>query len=218
MWDHPSLRCHLLPVRLQVFLTQTHLAIAMEYAQGGDMFRYICRHRPHCRLLESQARWIFQQLIIGLDYCHNKVRFNVTSALLLGSKVAAAGPRGSRHASDTGFWCSSAEETIRVAHPPARTHTHTHMTAPTRVAHPPHCEQASLLGCMLLVCCSPTRWMNLRRQPSIRSARDDGMSPNESIGTAIFRSASGALARSKHCMSSHLEGDVESTRSAPPSA
>ncbi len=38
------------------------------------MFRYICRHRPHCRLLESQARWIFQQLIIGLDYCHNKVR------------------------------------------------------------------------------------------------------------------------------------------------
>lgn len=57
----------------QVFLTQTHLAIAMEYAQGGDMFKYICRHKPHCRLLESQARWIFQQLIIGLDYCHNKV-------------------------------------------------------------------------------------------------------------------------------------------------
>ena len=59
---------------LQVFLTQTHLAIAMEYAQGGDMFKYICRHKPHCRLLESQARWIFQQLIIGLDYCHNKVQ------------------------------------------------------------------------------------------------------------------------------------------------
>lgn len=58
---------------LQVFLTPTHLAIAMEYAQGGDMFKYICRHKPHCRLLESQARWIFQQLIIGLDYCHNKV-------------------------------------------------------------------------------------------------------------------------------------------------
>jgi serine/threonine-protein kinase SRK2 len=57
-----------------VFLTQTHLAIAMEYAQGGDMFKYICRHKPHCRLLESQARWIFQQLIIGLDYCHNKVQ------------------------------------------------------------------------------------------------------------------------------------------------
>lgn len=56
----------------EVFLTQTHLAIAMEYAQGGDMFKYICRHKPHCRLLESQARWIFQQLIIGLDYCHNK--------------------------------------------------------------------------------------------------------------------------------------------------
>ena len=58
----------------QVFITQTHLAIAMEYAQGGDMFKYICRHKPHCRLLENQARWIFQQLIIGLDYCHSKAR------------------------------------------------------------------------------------------------------------------------------------------------
>ena len=62
-----------LHVPAQVFITQTHLAIAMEYAQGGDMFKYICRHKPHCRLLENQARWIFQQLIIGLDYCHSKV-------------------------------------------------------------------------------------------------------------------------------------------------
>lgn len=57
----------------QVFLTVTHLCIVMEYAAGGDMFKYICSHRPHCRLLESQARWIFQQLITGLDYCHLKV-------------------------------------------------------------------------------------------------------------------------------------------------
>mmetsp|Transcript_11502 Transcript_11502/g.34552 ORF Transcript_11502/g.34552 Transcript_11502/m.34552 type:complete len:348 (+) Transcript_11502:371-1414(+) len=56
----------------EVFLTVTHLCIVMEYAAGGDMFKYICSHRPHCRLLESQARWIFQQLITGLDYCHLK--------------------------------------------------------------------------------------------------------------------------------------------------
>ena len=65
-----------------MFLTQTHLAIAMEYAQGGDMFKYICRHKPHCRLLENQARWIFQQLIIGLDYCHNKARLPSLSVAL----------------------------------------------------------------------------------------------------------------------------------------
>jgi hypothetical protein len=59
---------------LQVFLTQTHLAIAMEYAQGGDLFNYTLGHRPHGRLAEQQARWIFQQLIIGLDYCHRRVR------------------------------------------------------------------------------------------------------------------------------------------------
>ena len=59
----------------QVFLTPTHLAIVMEYAKGGDLFNYTMRHGPHGRLAEPQARWIFQQLIIGLDYCHRRVRF-----------------------------------------------------------------------------------------------------------------------------------------------
>lgn len=58
---------------VQVFLTPTHLAIAMEYAQGGDLFNYTLGHRPHGRLAEQQARWIFQQLIIGLDYSHRRV-------------------------------------------------------------------------------------------------------------------------------------------------
>ncbi len=58
----------------QVFLTATHLGIAMEYAQGGDLFAYTLGHKPHGRLAEQQARWIFQQLIIGLDYCHRRVR------------------------------------------------------------------------------------------------------------------------------------------------
>ena len=56
-----------------MFLTRTHLAIAMEYAQGGDLFRYVLRHKA-ARLAESQARWIFQQLVIGLDFCHRSVR------------------------------------------------------------------------------------------------------------------------------------------------
>lgn len=68
---------------LQVFLTRTHLAIAMEYAQGGDLFRYVLRHKA-ARLAESQARWIFQQLVIGLDFCHRSVRTPVAACLGLG--------------------------------------------------------------------------------------------------------------------------------------
>ncbi len=56
-----------------MFLTRTHLAIAMEYAPGGDLFRYVLRHKA-ARLAEAQARWIFQQLVIGLDFCHRSVR------------------------------------------------------------------------------------------------------------------------------------------------
>ena len=58
---------------LQVFLTPTHLAIAMEYAKGGNLFQYVLQHAPLCRLTETKAQWIFQQLVIGLDYCHCRV-------------------------------------------------------------------------------------------------------------------------------------------------
>ncbi len=56
---------------MQVFLTKEYLAIAMEYAAGGDMFQYV-KHRGG--LEEVEARWFFQQLIIGMDYCHKMVR------------------------------------------------------------------------------------------------------------------------------------------------
>ena len=59
--------------KVQVFLTPMHLAIAMEYAKGGNLFHYLLQHGPHCRLTEAKAQWIFQQLIIGLDYCHRRV-------------------------------------------------------------------------------------------------------------------------------------------------
>ena len=80
---------------LQVFLTKQYLAIAMEYAAGGDMFQYV-KHRGG--LEEVEARWFFQQLIIGMDYCHKMVRplsraspGNQTHALA--SCRSAAGPQ-----------------------------------------------------------------------------------------------------------------------------
>lgn len=58
---------------VQVFLTRDYLAISMEFAQGGDLFAYTLGPNSFGKLAEVQARWIFQQLILGLDYCHRKV-------------------------------------------------------------------------------------------------------------------------------------------------
>jgi hypothetical protein len=71
-----SVRTMILP---QVFLTEEYMAIAMEYAAGGDMFQLVVRQRG---LPEADARWYFQQLIIAIDYCHRMVRLLCNASLL----------------------------------------------------------------------------------------------------------------------------------------
>ena len=66
------------PPCLQVFLTPEFLAIAMEYAAGGDMFQLVVRQRG---LPEADARWYFQQLIIAIDYCHRMVSLRAVCQL-----------------------------------------------------------------------------------------------------------------------------------------
>lgn len=61
---------------VQVFVTQQYLAIAMEYAAGGDMFEHVVRKGG---LKESEARWFFQQLLVGVDYVHRMVSLWSTS-------------------------------------------------------------------------------------------------------------------------------------------
>lgn len=61
---------------LQLYLTATHLCIVMEYAAGGELFDRIVKAG---RFSEDEARYFFQQLICGVDYCHQSV---------------SAGPRG----------------------------------------------------------------------------------------------------------------------------
>lgn len=51
----------------EVFVTRTHLVTVMEYATGGELFEYV---RRSGRLSEDAARFFFQQLISGVDYCH----------------------------------------------------------------------------------------------------------------------------------------------------
>lgn len=55
----------------EVFLTSTHLAIVMEYAAGGELFDRIVKAG---RFSEDEARFFFQQLVAGVDYCHSEVR------------------------------------------------------------------------------------------------------------------------------------------------
>ena len=65
--NHKNLLHHHVIQFKGVFLTARYLAIVMEYAEGGDLVEYIRQRRG---LSEDMVRWFFQQLIIGLDYCH----------------------------------------------------------------------------------------------------------------------------------------------------
>lgn len=64
MLRHP----HVIEFR-EVFITSEYICIAMEFASGGSLFTYVQRA---VRLKEAASRWFFQQLIIGLDYCHRR--------------------------------------------------------------------------------------------------------------------------------------------------
>ncbi len=55
----------------EVFLTSTHLGIGMEYAAGGELFDRIVKAG---RFSEDEARYFFQQLISGVEYCHSEAR------------------------------------------------------------------------------------------------------------------------------------------------
>jgi len=54
---------------IEVLLTPTDLAIVMEYASGGELFDRVLTNGRMC---EDEARYFFQQLISGVDYCHSK--------------------------------------------------------------------------------------------------------------------------------------------------
>lgn len=59
---------HPLIVRLyQVIETKTDVFLVMEYASGGELFDYITDHWP---LKRSIVRFLFQQLIVGIEHLH----------------------------------------------------------------------------------------------------------------------------------------------------
>ncbi|GMH38008.1 hypothetical protein BSKO_05892 [Bryopsis sp. KO-2023] len=67
--NHRTLRHPHIITFKEVFLTDQSLCIVMEFAEGGDMHSYLAKRS--C-LSETVARWFFQQLIIGVEYCHKR--------------------------------------------------------------------------------------------------------------------------------------------------
>ena len=47
------------------------LCIVMEYAAGGELFEQV-KNAGH--FTEDEARYFFQQLVSGVEYCHKQVR------------------------------------------------------------------------------------------------------------------------------------------------
>jgi serine/threonine protein kinase len=61
---------HPLFVQLRdVFLTSKHMAIVMEHVPGGDVLELV---NDQGGLPEDEARWLFQQVVVGLLYLHSK--------------------------------------------------------------------------------------------------------------------------------------------------
>jgi serine/threonine protein kinase len=77
-----------------VFLTSTHLGIAMEYASGGMLFDRIVKMT---RLKEDIARYFFQQLVCGVAWCHSKVRLDGCLAVLMSAAVAGSTSPAAAH-------------------------------------------------------------------------------------------------------------------------
>jgi len=65
--NHRLLRHKNIVQFIKISLTETHLAIIMEYAAGGELFNRICEAG---RFSENEARYFFQQLVSGVQYCH----------------------------------------------------------------------------------------------------------------------------------------------------
>lgn len=63
LFSHPNI-CRL----YEVIYTSTEIFLILEYIDGGELFDHIVKHGV---LKEDAARYIFQQIICALEYCHH---------------------------------------------------------------------------------------------------------------------------------------------------
>jgi serine/threonine protein kinase len=113
-WEYPLMeilnhRCLDNPhiVRLnEVFLTSTHLAIVMEYGGPMNLAAYITAIQKG-PLAEALARFLFQQLICGVDYSHRQVRSGPTQTH---GQLGAIGCCMPRSTTKTRILCTAVKE------------------------------------------------------------------------------------------------------------
>ncbi|CAJ1990689.1 5'-AMP-activated protein kinase catalytic subunit alpha / AMPKa [Leishmania donovani] len=63
LFSHPNI-CRL----YEVISTPTDMYLIMEYVEGGELYDYIVQKG---RVRESEARYIFQQIVCAIEYCHH---------------------------------------------------------------------------------------------------------------------------------------------------
>ncbi|KAK7200280.1 5'-AMP-activated protein kinase catalytic subunit alpha [Novymonas esmeraldas] len=63
LFSHPNI-CRL----YEVISTPTDMYLIMEYVEGGELYDYIVLKG---RVRESEARYIFQQVVCAIEYCHH---------------------------------------------------------------------------------------------------------------------------------------------------
>lgn len=63
LFRHPNV-CRL----YEVITTSTDIFLIMEHVEGGELYEYIVKQG---RLREDAARYIFQQIVCALEYCHH---------------------------------------------------------------------------------------------------------------------------------------------------
>lgn len=67
-WMLMMLRCPIMLV-VQVVDAPQRLYLVMEWAPSGSLLDYV---RARKRLQETDAAYIFQQIVAGLEYCHRR--------------------------------------------------------------------------------------------------------------------------------------------------
>lgn len=63
LFSHPNI-CRL----YEVISTPSDMYLIMEYVEGGELYDYIVQKG---RVRESEARYIFQQIVCAIEYCHH---------------------------------------------------------------------------------------------------------------------------------------------------
>ncbi|KPF41180.1 serine/threonine-protein kinase, partial [Rhizobium sp. AAP43] len=174
--NHMKLR-HPHIVELQeVFLTNTHLVLVLEYAPGGDLAEYVTKHRG---LPEDVGRWFFQQLVIAVDYLH---RMGVTSRdIKLENTLLDCSPRPLIKLSDFGF---SKDTNVQSA-PSSRVGTPAYL-APEVISNKPGETTYDGMKADIWSCGVALYAMLLNTYP-FRRPEDDLLVPNQKLHAMLTR-------------------------------